>query len=303
MRKTISSRSFFMARKPRVHYAGAIYHVVARGNNREIIFLEPCDKEKYLELVTRYRQRYNYKNLAYVLMDNHLHILMRIDQTPLSKVMQGIQQCYTQYFNRKYKHIGHVFQQRYKAFLCDNDIYLAALVVYIHQNPIRARLLEGLYYPWSSHKEYVAGNSSLVNIDFILNIIHSNRSYAHRQYLEMFKEIQAPHVPSEVSLPDEVYVGRGDGKKEFNTINRLTWDEIVAKVMNDCNVEKEKLLGRCRERKIVTARNMLIYEAISQGVLSRSELAKRLQIDPARITRGFQKMKDNDSVNPVYSWK
>lgn len=280
-----------MARKPRVHYAGAIYHVIARGNNREIIFLDPYDKQKYLEFVVRYKKRYNYEILAYVLMDNHLHILIRVDQTPLSKVMQGIQQCYTQYFNRKYEHIGHVFQQRYKAFLCDNDRYLAALVVYIHQNPIRARLLEGLDYPWSSHKEYVAGNSLLVDIDFILNILHLNRSYAFRQYLDMFREIQAPQVPPEVSLPDEANVGGGDYNKN-STKNRLTWDEIVVKVSTDFDVEKEKLLGRCRERKIVSARNVFIYEAISQGVLSRSELAKRLQIDPARITRVFQKMEE-----------
>ena len=76
-----------MARKPRVYYAGAIYHVIARGNNRENIFLDCCDKEKYLELVARYKKRYNCEILAYVLMDNHLHILIRIDQTPLSKVM------------------------------------------------------------------------------------------------------------------------------------------------------------------------------------------------------------------------
>ena len=120
--------------------------------------------------------------LAYVLMDNHLHILIRIDQTPLSKVMQGIQQCYTQYFNQKYKHIGHVFQQRYKAFLCDNDSYLTALVVYIHQNPIRAKLPEGTDYLWSSHKDYTAGNSVLVDIDFILNMLHPNRREAYRKY-------------------------------------------------------------------------------------------------------------------------
>lgn len=68
-----------MARKPRVHYAGAIYHVIARGNNREIIFLDPYDKQKYLEFVVRYKKRYNYEILAYVLMDNHLHILIRVD--------------------------------------------------------------------------------------------------------------------------------------------------------------------------------------------------------------------------------
>lgn len=279
-----------MARKPRVHYNGAIYHVIARGNNRENIFLDPGDKIKYLELIARYKQKYGCDILAYVLMDNHLHMLIRINQTPLSKVMQGIQQCYTQYFNRKYKHVGHVFQQRYKAFLCKNDRYLAALIVYIHQNPVRAELQDGLCYQWSSHKEYIAGNSSLVDIDFILNMLHSERSHANKQYMEMHGKNEAPPVSPQVSLPDEVS-GRGNDDKKFNKY-MLTWDEMVARIVRDFDVEKEKLLGPCRERKIVSARNMLIYEAISQRVLSRSELAKRLQIDPARITRGFQKVED-----------
>ncbi|MEG6513767.1 transposase [Desulforamulus ruminis] len=74
--KKILSKTI-MARKPRVHYARAIYHVIARGNNRENIFLDCCDKEKYLELVARYKKRHNCEILAYVLMDNHLHILIR----------------------------------------------------------------------------------------------------------------------------------------------------------------------------------------------------------------------------------
>ncbi|AEG59687.1 transposase [Desulforamulus ruminis] len=282
-----------MVRKPRVHYAGAIYHVIARGNNRENIFLDCCDKEKYLELVARYKKRYNCEILAYVLMDNHLHILIRIDQTPLSKVMQGIQQCYTQYFNQKYKHIGHVFQQRYKAFLCDNDSYLTALVVYIHQNPIRAKLPEGTDYLWSSHKDYTAGNSVLVDIDFILNMLHPNRREAYRKYFDLCREIQVPQAPPEVSLPDEVHIGREEDQRQSSTMNKLTWQEIVKKIIIENNIEKEKLLGRCRERKIVAARNMLIYEAINQEVLSRRELAKILQVDPARITRGFQKVEES----------
>ncbi|MCL6558195.1 MAG: transposase [Firmicutes bacterium] len=288
-----------MARKIRVHYEGAIYHVIARGNNQERIFLDPGDKIRYLELVIKYKQKYSYDILAYVLMDNHLHMLLRINRIPLAKVMQGVQQCYTQYFNRKYNRVGHVFQQRYKSFLCENDRYLAALIVYIHQNPVRAGLREGICYPWSSHNDYVAENNLLVNIDFILDMLHSDRSHAVRQYLNMFEERRASPAPSEVNLPGEAFVRRGNDNKESDKKNQLTWDEIVEKIVHDFNVKKEKLLGPCRERKIVAARNMLIYEAVIHEVLSRKELANRLKIDPARITRGFQKAEELRCINPV----
>lgn len=281
-----------MARKPRIHYDGAIYHVIARGNNRQVIFSTPGDKMKYLELLVKYRQRYSCDILAYTLMDNHLHLLIRINLTPLSKVMQAIQQCYTQYFNRKYNHVGHVFQQRYKAFLCQNDRHLAALVVYIHENPVRAGLFGGIDYQWSSHKEYVAGSSQMTNVNFILEMLHSDRGLAIAQYLEMIGLNQMPPLLSKVSLPDESSVGGGNGDVNCGVLNRLTLDEIVEKIVSDYGVEKEKLLGPCRERKIVSARNRLIYEAIIHGILKRSELAKRLQIDPARVTRSFRQVEE-----------
>ena len=98
-----------MARKPRIHYENAIYHVIARGNNRENIFLDARDKDKYLELIGKYKQKYGFELFAYVLMDNHVHLLIYIDQISISKIMQGIQQTYTQYYNKKYRHVGHVF--------------------------------------------------------------------------------------------------------------------------------------------------------------------------------------------------
>lgn len=281
-----------MARKPRIHYDGAIYHVIARGNNRQVIFPTSDDKEKYLELIARYKQKYNCDILAYTLMNNHLHLLIRINLTPLSKVMQAVQQCYTQYFNRKYNHVGHVFQQRYKAFLCKNDQYLAALVVYIHENPVRAGLLGGIDYPWSSHKEYVNGNCQMVDVSFILDMLHSDRNIAIGKYLELVGVNQAPPKLSKVSISDVSLVGGRNGGMTIKRLNRLTWDEIVEKTVCEFDVEKEKLLGPCRERRIVSARSRLIYEAIIYRVLKRNELAKRLQIDPARVTRSFQQVEE-----------
>lgn len=251
-----------MARKPRIHYDGAIYHVIARGNNRQVVFSTPDDKMKYLELIVKYKQRYNCDILAYTLLDNHLHLLIRINLTPLSKVMQAIQQCYTQYFNRKYNHVGHVFQQRYKAFLCENYRYLVALVVYIHQNPLRAGLFEGIDYLWSSHKEYIAGKSQMADVNFILDMLNSDRAIAVGQYIKMIGVNQTPPLLSKASITDESLVGGKNGDANFRVLKRLTWEDIVEKIVRDFGVEKEKLLRPCRERKIVLARNRLIYEAI-----------------------------------------
>ena len=89
-----------MARKPRVHYEGALYHVITRGNNKEKIFGEENEKEEYLRIIKKYKDRYGFKLYAYCIMDNHAHLLIEVGNIPLSKIMQGIQQVYTQRYNR-----------------------------------------------------------------------------------------------------------------------------------------------------------------------------------------------------------
>ncbi|MBU2699483.1 REP element-mobilizing transposase RayT [Sporomusaceae bacterium BoRhaA] len=93
-----------MARKPRVHYEGAVYHVIARGNNRASIFETDEEKQKYLELIKDYKERYGFHLYAYAIMDNHIHLLLQVGKSPLAKIIQGIQQRYTQYYNWHQKH-------------------------------------------------------------------------------------------------------------------------------------------------------------------------------------------------------
>ena len=131
-----------MSRKQRVHYSGAIYHVTDRGNNRQIIFNDEFDKIHYLSLLRHYKDKYECILYAYVLMDNHVHLLIAVADQPLSKFMQGVQQCYTQYYNHKYSYVGHVFQQRYNAEICADDSYLLSVVRYIHTNPIKAKIVD-----------------------------------------------------------------------------------------------------------------------------------------------------------------
>ena len=133
-----------MARKPRVEFEGAFLYVIARGNQRQKIFRDDRDRLYYLKRVEHYRERYRFIVYAYVLMSNHVHLLLETGKIPLSKVLQGIQFTYSQYYNRRYRTVGHLFQGRYKTIICDRDAYLLGLVRYIHLNPARIKNPEDL---------------------------------------------------------------------------------------------------------------------------------------------------------------
>lgn len=283
-----------MARKPRIHYENAIYHVIARGNNREEIFLDAEDKDKYLELLDKYKQKYGFELFAYVLMDNHVHLLICIDQIPISKIMQGIQQTYTQYYNKRYRHVGHVFQQRYKAFLCNCDSYLLSLVCYIHQNPCRAKLSNGLDYKWSSHTDYISEHGNFTNPIFVLQMFNNDMAKAVKQYRDLIYQEQKETLISQVNRIEQQ--GNVDSPLKKNeqqlfTKGELMFEQISESIALDKGVSIEQLLGKCRVRKVAEARNVLIYQIVESKLYTKAELAKKLNIDPAVVTRGYERGK------------
>src|SRR4030043_662289 len=173
-----------MARKPRIEFEGAFYHVITRGNQRQKVFKDRDDFLKYLEILSNYKIRYKYFLYAFVLMYNHVHLLIETQEIPLSKILQGINQSYTTYFNRKYKTVGHLFQGRYKAILCDRDAYLLSLIKYIHLNPMRAKIAKAAEdYRWSSHLIYCGKEKSeIVDTDRVLRMFSEDKSRARKLY-------------------------------------------------------------------------------------------------------------------------
>jgi REP element-mobilizing transposase RayT len=168
-----------MARQPRVLGPGLLYHVVARGNHREAVFLCHGDHDTSLHRLGVYRARYTVSLLAYCLMPNHVHLVLSTAETPLDRFMQSLQQSYTQRFNARYGQVGHVFQSRYKAFLCETDEYLLTLVRYVHQNPVRAGFAARAEdYPYSGHRAYLGGvTTDLVDPTFVLNLVGGTSGY------------------------------------------------------------------------------------------------------------------------------
>jgi putative transposase len=169
-----------MARSPRVLGPDLLYHVIVRGNRRETIFLDHADYETYLRRLAVYRARYAVRLHAYCLMPNHVHLVLRTTALPLDRFMQCLQQSYTQRFNRRYAQVGHVFQGRYKALLCETDEYLVTLVRYVHQNPVRAGLTARAEdYPYSGQRAYLGGVATeLVDPTFVLELVGGMRAYA-----------------------------------------------------------------------------------------------------------------------------
>ena len=288
-----------MARKPRVEYAGAFYHVICRGNHRQMIFRSDADRKYYLEQLEQYRQRYGFRVYAYVLMSNHVHLLIQTGEAALSRIMQGLQLKYTRYYNSKYKKVGHLFQGRYKAILCDRQAYLLELVRYLHLNPGRMRRpIDPGEYPWSSHGAYL-GKSGSIKIDTSAVLGELNRSVAHarRAYLRFIAEgkgagHQAAYydVWDQRILGDKNFVEQIDEKirtereiklpgprAKLSTLLRLT-----AQAYNE---NERDLVRPGRQRKWVKPRATLVFLAREWSRASVKEIARRLHRDPSIVSR------------------
>ena len=142
-----------MARKPRLHVPGGLYHVILRGNARQDVFLAPGDRHFFYELLSEGVARFGYRVHAFCLMSNHLHLALQAGEGGLSAGMQNLSFRYTRYLNARLGRVGPVFQGRFKAYLVDQDHYGLALIRYIHLNPVRAkRVQEPGAYRWSSYR-------------------------------------------------------------------------------------------------------------------------------------------------------
>ncbi len=147
-----------LARPWRVEYEGAYYHVLSRGNERGNIFFDDGDRKRFLAALGEAADRFRLDVFAYVLMGNHYHLLLRTNQTNLSKAMQWLGLTYARRLNNRQKRSGHLFQGRFKSMLVENDAYMMQLSCYIHRNPLRANMVKRLLeYRWSSYPVYAYG--------------------------------------------------------------------------------------------------------------------------------------------------
>lgn len=292
-----------MTRPTRIEIPGALYHVFARGNQRRQVFRDQADYEVYLARLDRYQDRYAFILYAYVLMPNHVHLLLEPDKAPLSKIMQGIQQSYAAYFNRAHATVGHVFQGRYKAILCDRDRYLLALVRYLHLNPVRARLVRvSKEWRWSSHRDYLGEERKpRVATQLILRQFHPQRSLAIRRYLEFLQQPgAADHHPEYYQALEQQFLGderfveemeRRIQRKASPGAIAVSFGEVCQVVARAFDMTVEEIRAPGRERQAAVARAVAAHVAQLVGGIRLVEAAQAFGRDPVTISLGVQALR------------
>ena len=274
-----------MARKPRVHYPGALYHVMVRGNNGEEVFIDRVHKGKYLNLLALYKETMDFKLHAFCIMNNHAHLLIEVHGIPLSQIMQRVQQVYTQWFNHGNNRTGHVFQQRYKALLCDKNSYLLQLIRYIHNNPVKANLVGGLAYKWSSHNHYIGKETgNFIDTSDVLRMFSENRREALKQYSQFMnheyeEEIDFDKFEEFQSGMQVIERENEDKEKE------LSIDEIIEKVCNNENVNISEITRRTKIQRITDIRKAIVLLSEKHSNIKNIELAHKLNLSISMISK------------------
>ena len=298
-----------MARKPRVHFLGALYHVMARGNQGQVIFMDDPDRRRYLDLLQESQRRYNYRLYAYVLMGNHVHHLIQIGQTPLAKVMQNILFRYTRYWNAKYKKIGHLFQGRYRAILCDKDSYLLELIRYLHLNPVRSKIVQDPdRYPWSSHGAYREGaGKKWIAVEEALPLFAKRPTQAVAAYRSFVRDgLQLGHRDDLYEVVEQTYLGDDrfveaveERASDIEVMSKvvLTWEEVKEAVCKYFDLPPSVALQRGRGRKNAKVKRVMAWIAREVGGFTNQETAKLLRQDAAALSRGISKLAEELSKN------
>ena len=312
-----------MTRRQRIHYPGALYHVIVRGNNREKVFSEEIQKEKYLKILKKYKQKQKFMVFAYCILDNHAHILIEVSDTPLSKIMQSVQQTFTQWVNRKYQRTGHVFQQRYNAFLCNKHNYLLQLIKYIHNNPVKAGIQEGVNYKWSSHLNYLGLKSEIVDISYGLSLFKTYEGSEKGEYLKFMgsdninieylnndvfkstqyfkKNLEDPIKPNlKQNLNQSINPGAKIENELLKNDENKVIDEIIQEVCIKEDVTKEEIVKKTRKKKISDIRKAIVILIKKKHNVSNKYLSEKLNLSPSMISKIITgESKNSNYVNEV----
>lgn len=227
-----------MPRVLRVKGEFSTYHVVQRGNEKKKIFRNDEDKVKFLETLAKAREKYNFLIYAYCLMDNHIHLLVNDNGNDISKLMKSINISYVSYFNRTYQRCGHLFQDRFKSELVKDDRYLLEVSRYIHNNPVKAKMVERPdEFRWSSYNIYSGKANdalSLLDTSMILNYFSGNRLRSASEY-EKFVDENQEFEDYILDLEEE---HQEPGQEQHDYINGITMakvriEQILCRRKND----------------------------------------------------------------------
>lgn len=255
------------------------YHVIQRGNERKNIFLSDGDKLKFLQILVKMKEKYNFLLEAYCLMDNHAHMLINDNGNDISQILKSINVSYVYYFNRTYRRTGHLFQDRFKSELINDEKYLLQVSKYIHNNPVKAGLVKNAEdYQWSSYSIYMGRTDydKLIDNSRILGSFAKTKRLAIIKYTEYVLEEE--HDFTTIDIEDDVVMENGQS-------TAYIFDIAQAEEQLNCMLRKRELSFEDLTRNI-ELRNEAIREIRKNSSLTLKQIGRIFGgISESRVSR------------------
>jgi putative transposase len=324
-----------MPRGPRLDAPGALHHVIARGIEGRQIFRSDKGREDFLTRLGQVVKDGQASCFAWVLIPNHVHILVRTGATPLARMMRRLLTGYAVSFNLRYQRSGHLFQNRYKSIVCEEDSYLLELIRYIHLNAIRAGLVKTLReldrYRWSGHSVLMGYESRPWQArEEVLSYFGRRQGAARRKYRQFILEgismgrredliggtkreggereewesrrrfdsrILGSGTFVEELLAEEEKVIQG---RMLFKRRRTNVQEFIDLIGKKFDVTREEMVGGSQRQTASKARSVFCYLGTRELGLTGRELSRALGLTPSAIhyavVRGESFLKENEEV-------
>jgi putative transposase len=325
-----------MPRQARLDAAGVLHHVMARGIEQCLIFQDDHDRENFIGRISELASRQAWFIYAWSLLSNHFHLLVRTGKRPLSHNMRAVMSGYAGYFNRRHNRAGHLFQNRYKSIVCEEEPYFLELMRYLHLNPLRAGIvkdieeLDGYKY---------AGHSAILGVverkwqetDDVLRRFSDKRRIARRKYREYAEagvaQGRRPELVGggllrscggwsgvtelrrgrEKYRSDERVLGtplfiekivKEAEQQEAGKNRQVSLAALIDRICADLGIGKESLYGDGRSRTVTRARAILAYAWIRHMGRSGYELARTLGVTPQALYAALIRIETDNVIRP-----
>lgn len=255
-----------MARQARKKSQSGIYHIVMRGINRQFIFEDDYDKEKFIQCLKWAKGVCQFEIYGYCLMDNHIHLVIKENQEDIASIMKRIGVRYVSWYNRKYHRCGHLFQDRFRSEVVETDQYLMTVLRYIHQNPLKAGLVEDIEaYKWSSYSEYV-NSRKIIDTELLTSLLGVDKDLTVKAFQRFMSEKSA----------NDTGIIEYDNKVVLTDLEAQVAIRQVANLINTVEMQsmeretRDQYLRKIKEIPGITTRQIARITGISQSVITRA---------------------------------
>ena len=307
-----------MARPLRIQYENAYYHVTCRGNAREDIFRDDADRKAFLDLLARSSEIYQVDVLAFVLMTNHFHLVIKTPLANLQEFMRHFNISYTSYFNRNHHRVGHLYQGRYKSFVIDADAYLMEVSRYVHLNPVRIKKNESLSfqeqrkhlraYRWSSYGDHIRKTIRYpwLNREELLSSFGGDNPNGRKAYGQFVESGLKENIPTPLTkgkghgiIGDESFIEAISTryipsmmKREVPALKKidrhLNPERIIDAVAAVTGTDKSEYLTRGYQG---VARVMAMELLYRHGGLTQREIGDLMEVDYSSVSVGRKRFR------------